>query len=189
MRISHCGILFVGLALFSTTSARAAPETIRMPYGLTKTALLPNGLDGTAVLARRASHDAQGFDVLTVYVQQTTSESDPYGFLLVPFFDKDKERLEVTTGGNAECQVRGFRMLRTDSKDVQVVTAERDPGKGMSDFAKVTFKYFEIVHNPNGPGRPTYYFEAKKTVAAKQTYCDVDEAFKVELNLDPYQAD
>ena len=172
-------------ALTSIASAQAAPEMIHIPYGITKTALLPNGLDGMAVYARRDNYNAPGFGVLTIYVQQITSESEPYGFLLVPFFDKDKERFEIATGGSSECQMHGFRMVRSENKDVQLVTADREPGKSGDDVAKVTFKYFELVQNTDGVGRPKYYFDVKKTASAKDTYCDVNDAFKSELGLGP----
>jgi len=141
-----------------------------------------------------AAHAAHGFSVLTLYAERTTSEADSHGFLVVPLFDKDKgkdkEVSEIVSSGTADCMLHDFRLVRTENEDVQIILADRDLGKSADEDAKVTFKYFDLqVPATSDSNEPPYFFKLAKTTPAKQTYCDVGEAFQKELGLGPYQKD
>ncbi len=181
-------ILMLLTTLAFAPSADAADTVIKVPYGITRMPLLPNGLMGAVALAWRDNYNAHGFAVLTIYAEKVTTEDQPYPLLLVPTFDGGKERLEITAGGGADCRLHDFRLVRGDGGDVQLITAERDLVKSFADDEKVTFKYFDFKQNTeHEPGNPQYYFASTKSVPAKQKYCDVNEAFQAELGLGPYQ--
>ena len=178
------------LAFVHPASAADATPVIPLPYGITKTALLRNGLPGIVALAWRANDTAKGCGVLTVYVEKITTEDDQHALHLVPIFRGDKESFEITTAGGADCQMRDFRLVRTEEGNIQLILAERPVGAGSASDEKVAFQYFDLDQNVAGStGKPQYYFASTKTVAAKSKYCDVNDAFKAELNLGPYQAD
>lgn len=182
------GIITLLAALVFAPCVQAADTVIKVPYGITRMPLLRNGLMGAVALAWRENYNAHGFGILTLYAEQTTTEDQPHALLLVPVFDAGKEKLEITVGGGADCRLDDVRLVRGEGDDIQLITAHRDLGKGYAEDEKVTFKYFDLTLNTDREvGKPLYYFNATKTVAAKQAYCDVNEAFKTELGLGPYQ--
>lgn len=52
----------------------------------------------------------------------------------------------------------------------------------------MTFTFYELRHNKSGEiGRPLFFFEQVSTLTTERNYCDVEEAFKVELGLKDYR--
>ncbi|MFL6600464.1 MAG: carbapenem self-resistance protein CarG family protein [Steroidobacteraceae bacterium] len=160
-----------------------------MGYGITKVQLTPDGVRGLLVRARRDNGNAHGFDVLSIYALAHSSEVRDAEFLVLPVWEvgkegKEKERLELTVSGGADCKLQDFRFLVGPGSDLQLVTAQREFGTSYADAAQVTFTYFSLKHNSAAEiGRPLYYFESTTSSRAKKRYCDVNDAFKQELGF------
>jgi hypothetical protein len=159
------------------------PSVITVPYGLSRVPLTHDGVRALLVRARRDNFNAHGFDVLSIYAISSAHAEAQSTFLLVSVWDKDKERLEVTAGGEAKCRLHGFRLLGGTGLDLQLVLAQREFGRSYADEAEVTFTRYALKHNTAQAGRPAYYFESGESFKAKRKYCDVDRAFSQELGL------
>jgi len=146
------------------------------------------GQEALVFRAWRENFNAHGFGVITFYLRSKT-DGTPARWALIPFLshgkDGDKDHLELTTSGGADCQLHDFRLLMTpDGREVSVIVADRDMGESYVDTQTVHFDYYTLAENAEGiPGWPPFYFKAVKTVDAKAKYCDVNEAFDKELHL------
>jgi hypothetical protein len=161
-------------------------QVVHVGYGITKVQLTRDGVQGVLIRGWRESFNAHGFDVVSIYaVTQSKDEKEP-GFLVIPVWDGEKERLELSAGGGADCKLDDFRFVGGPGRDLQLVTAHRELGASYASAAEVTFIHYALEHNTSGePGRPRYYFESTQSSKAKTPYCDVDEALKQELGLVP----
>lgn len=158
------------------------PSVFPVPYGLSHVPLTHDGVRALLVRARLDNVNAHGFDVLSIYaLVNGSAKRSP--FLLVSVWDQDKERLELTAGGGADCLLHGFRLLGGPGRDLQLVLAQRDFGRSYADEGDVTFTRYVLKHNTSEPGRPDYYFQSDRSFKAKHKYCDVNEAFSRELGL------
>jgi hypothetical protein len=183
-------LVMVAVAIVSG-SASSADDTgdrhysvIHIPYGITDVQLTADGLRGVLVRAWRDNFNAHGFDVLSIYARPTSAEDASPNFLLVPVWEGDKERLELTSAGGADCRLTDFRFISTLGSDLQLVTAQREFGTSYADPAAVTFTYFTLKRNSSFEvGRPMYYFESTGSRRARKPYCDVEDAFAQELGL------
>ena len=141
-----------------------------------------------AFRAWRENFNAHGFDVVTLYMQDKEDGQKPTWNVL-PIYgdaaDAEKEHLELTVGGGADCVLHDFRLLLPpDGHTAELVVAQRDPGESFADAAAVHFDYYVLTKNVDGvPGWPRFYFKLQKSAKAKSTYCDVNEAFDKELHL------
>jgi hypothetical protein len=146
------------------------------------------GNEALVFRAWRENYNAHGFDVITFYLR-SKADGATAQWGLVPIFSRtngdEKERLELTASGGADCQLHDFRLLVTpDGKEVRLIVASRDMGESYADDAAVHFDYYALTENSDGtPGRPTFYFKALQSVDAKTVYCDVNEALDKELHL------
>jgi len=179
--LAIAGLCAVGLAF---GAGRLQPD-IHIPYGITDTQLTADGVHGVLVRARRENFNAHGFDVLSIYARTKSNAEPDAAFLIVPVWEGETERLELTSGGGADCKLSGFRVIGVGAgRDVQIVAAKREFGTSYADVADVTFTYFTLKRNSDGEaGRPPYYFESTASVKAKKQYCDVDDAFTQELGF------
>jgi hypothetical protein len=181
-----CGPLLCGLLVAATGQATPVPHAthIAVPYGLTRVPLTQDGVRALLVRARRDDVDHHGFDVLSIYAL-LPGNGDGAPFLLVSVWDKDKERLEVTSGGGAGCTLHGFRLLGGAGQDLQLLLAQRDFGRSYADEAEVTFTRYALKRGTSrsSPGHPAYYFESGESFKARNRYCDIDRAFGQELGL------
>lgn len=161
-----------------------ADQVIPLSYGITRMRLA-QGVPGEAMLAWRENYNAHGFDVLSIYAQGVKDDLVQDARLqIVPVFSGNQEQLTIRTFGGADCILNDFRLVRTGSGDVELVTAERELGDNFGAVQQVTFTYFLLERNTDQEaGRPKYYFERQGAQMSKKTYCDVEEAFKSELGL------
>ncbi len=143
-----------------------------------------------AVLSHRENFNAHGFDIFSIYIKDLVEGENVAEWSSVTFFDGEKERFVLTVGGGADCLLHDFRLVTPPAgKSLRLVLADRELGGSFADEDKVTFSFFELRKNARGEvGRPLYYFERVRVETAKKKYCDVGEAFKVELGLNNYMA-
>jgi hypothetical protein len=128
--------------------------------------------------------NSHGFDVVSIYALTKPDAPSEAGFLIVPMWEGNEERLELTSSEGADCKLTGFRFIGGAGRDLQIVVAQREPGESYADAAGVTFTYFTLKRNSLAePGWPLYYFESTRSASAKKPYCDADEAFAQELGF------
>jgi len=163
-------------------------KVVRLSNGITRIDITGKQSEGMAILANRENFNAHGFDVLSLYIKTIDRESKKPIWSIVPVFDGDRERLQLTIGGGADCFTHDFRLLRDSNKQpLRLIVAERPLGEGYAVADVVTFSAYILRVNKEGEtGHPLYYFELIKTFKSRQKYCDVGEAFKMELGLDDY---
>jgi hypothetical protein len=184
---------FLVVVLCLTIIDTAYPENsitgslVKVKYGITKADLSGQGLNAMIVLARRENFNAHGFDVLTMYIED--SSVDRFSWHIIPVFRDEKEELEITIGGGADCLLHDFRLLRnTQSHSTQLIIARREMGESYIDEKNVMFEYYELKKNTEKEvGSPLYYFVKIGSIKSKKKYCDVGDAFKKELGLGGYR--
>jgi carbapenem resistance CarG-like protein len=180
----------LGAAMTAGAAELSGYSVVKIPYGVTNADWTGDGGNDVSVLGRRENFNAHGFDVLTLYVSGSLSEGAEPVLNLVPLFDGEKERFEVTVAGGADCVLHDFRLLRGQkANDVLLVLADREPGESFAAEAEVKFATYALrVNQAHDVGRPLVYFEKTGTSVAKKHYCDVEEAFTSELGLADYRA-
>ena len=168
------------------SDSQAALRVVHVRYGINKVQLTADGLRGMLVRARRDNGNAHGFDVLSIYALASSKENPEANLLAVPVWGTGgEERMELTAGGGADCKLNDFRFIMESGKDLQLIAAEREFGSSFADDGFVTFTYFQLERNEDAEiGRPLYYFESVKTSRSAKKYCDVGEAFKMELGIE-----
>lgn len=188
----HKKILCIAALVLSTCYGEIwASDVITIPlhYGNNQISFGESGEAGMAMLGHRENFNAHGFDVLTLYLKPRRTENDAADWQLVSVFDGEKEALTLTAGGGADCTLHDFRLVRDGTRGtVRLIVAERDAGSSYADFAPVHFKHYSLRRNNSAEvGRPLYYFELARNTTAKNSYCDVGEAFLSELGMRPYR--
>jgi len=175
------------MALALTLSAMAvhaeAPvgQVLKLANGATMIDL--NGVKLQAMLAHRENYNAHSFDIFSLMVKDVVLDGQAATWQAVTFFDGDKERYQLTSGGGADCLLHDFRLLKL-GKSLTIVQADRELTGSYADKDKVVFSFYELRKNTQyDVGRPLYYFVRTKTQPAKQTYCDVGDAFSAELKM------
>ncbi|RKP44584.1 hypothetical protein D7S89_22160 [Trinickia fusca] len=161
------------------------PRVIPVDNGINQVEL--HGQPAMVVRAWRENFNAHGFDVISMFVKETSGSGNG-SWNIVPIFDREAgnpERLNFVAGGGADCQLRDFRLLTSaEGKSTQLVTATRDAGASFADPANVRFDYYELTENSDEvPGWPKLYFKWQKSVMAREQYCDVNIALDRELRL------
>lgn len=146
------------------------------------------GHDVMVFRAWRENYNAHGFDLVTLYIKGDGASADGVWNLLPVFGDAGdalKERYDVTVSGGADCVLNDFRLLRSpDGKSAELILAHREMGESFAAPAAVHFDYYTLTKNEDGTvGYPAFYFTFQKRIAAKASYCDVNEAFDKELHL------
>jgi len=173
-------------------SSRSPVTVLPLHNGTNRIDLLGTGRPGEIIVSRRDNGNAHGFSVVLFEVL-APSRSDVDGkhllWQVIPFFgglhDSETGEEMFATFEGADCTLRDLRVVRTaKGRPVEVVTATRDFGASFSDSATVRFDFYELGDNTEPLG-PTYLFRHVRTVHAKGTYCDVDDAFVRELGLGP----
>jgi hypothetical protein len=182
-RIAGFGALASALLSIAVAGARA-DSVFKLAYGINRFEAFEGGAGGIVILSRRANGNAHGFDVASFYVD-TPSEEDRFSIL--PIFEHDQEKHEITVGGGADCLLHDFRLVRADS-GVRLIVATREFGDSYVDERPVTFDRYALKHNrSNEVGRPTYFFEWVASSVSTKRYCDVGDALKQELELEDYR--
>ena len=187
MRSTLLFILVTGV--FAAAAAVPAESVYELAYGITRLAHFAGDTNGLVVMSRRENGNGHGFDVVSFYVEAAAGAQDQPSLSILPLFrkDKDEEKLELTVGGGADCLLHDFRLTH-GAGGVELIVATREFGDTYVDERPVTFDRYELEHNATGEvGRPPYYFEWKEATTSKRRYCDVGDAFKQDLGLDPYR--
>lgn len=175
--------LFITVFFAATFSVSAAPEktVIKIGNGITQVDFTGDGVPDLIISGHRENYNAHSFDVVSFYV--------PFENIwnIVPIFGKEKEEWQVSIGGGADCLLQDFRLLKGGAKEpATLITADRELGESYVNPAKVTFTFYKFTRNKEAEvGEPTFSFIFSKAINSKVNYCDVGNAFKVELNLGP----
>ncbi|QWT21348.1 hypothetical protein KPL74_04940 [Bacillus sp. NP157] len=166
----------------------AGVEVIPFKAGISHVRL--DGKPYTLVSAWRDNGNAHGYNVVNVYANGTTKETESR-LAAVPVFIPDpksgkpgREELGLTTSGGADCTLHTFRLFHAKgTKGTQLVIADRDFGHSFADTAPVHFSFYRLAsHEDDGIGPPqSFDFDHASDAAA--SYCDVDEALEKELGL------
>jgi len=181
-------LLFISVTgAFAAAAAVPAESVYELAYGITRLEHFAGEADGLVVMSRRENGNGHGFDVASFYVENAAGAQDEARLSILPLFKKDEEKLELTVGGGADCLLHDFRLTHA-AGGVYLIVATREYGDTYVDERPVTFDRYELEHNATGDvGRPPYYFEWKKASTSQKRYCDVGDAFKQDLGLDPYR--
>jgi hypothetical protein len=181
-------------AAFAVSHAALADrlEASPLAYGVNAIDFGHGTLAGMAVLGHRDNFNAHGFDVLTMYVKSQPVDPRLLDWQIVPVFENDqenKESLNLTVSGGADCMLHDFRLLRERGQNhLTLIVADRTMGDSYVEFMPVQFKYYEFHKNSEGDiGRPFYYFTLTKTQTSSKPYCDVEQAFIEELRISDYR--
>jgi hypothetical protein len=159
--------------------------------GLNRIDLLGTGQPGEIIVSRRGNGNAHGHSIVMfqVLAPAVSDGSNRRMWQVVPFFggrdDSEIGEELFRTSEGADCTLRDLRVVRRGhGHPVEVVIGSRDFGRSFADSAAVHFDFYELQANTEPLG-PTYLFRHVRTVGAKGTYCDVDDAFDRELGLGP----
>lgn len=179
-------LLTICLSCFAIISSSAESDSVplQLSNGENRLDFTGDGKPDLVMIAHRANFNAHGFDVVTFYTQ----DADPVeggSWTIVPLFVGTDESQHVTVGGGADCLLHDFRLFQG-----MLIVADREVGDSFADPAKVTFTYYELRRNSGGEiGWPLYRFEKVRSQPAAKPYCDVEDAFKNELNIPRYRSD
>lgn len=183
-------ILIFALAMFGLNVHAASlsdAKVVMIRNGINDVRL--NGRHFTIVSGWRENYNAHGFTVTTIYTE-VASNSGKTLLQMVPVFEEadlkgQKETLELTTSGGADCTLHSFRLfVPKDGATVMLVVADRDYGDSFVDTQPVHFEFYRLAENTDGMmGRPRFYFTFDHRLDASKPYCDTDKALKVELGL------
>jgi len=179
-------LLIVSVTTALAAAADPSESVLKLANGITRLERMAGAVAGTVVLSRRENGNAHGFDVVSFYVD-APPEADGARLSILPIFKDDREKLELTVGGGADCLLHDFRLVR-GNEGTYLIVATREFGASYVDARPVTFDRYALEHNASGQvGRPLYYFEWRSSSASKLRYCDVGDAFQHELGLDGYR--
>jgi hypothetical protein len=187
-------ILFIVVTLTLLNISQGMAESpsaklVKLVNGVNSVDFTGDGIPDLIVIGRRDNFNAHGFDVVSFYIFTDDKEFSVKQWDIVPIMKKEKERLEVTVSGGADCILHDFRLLSGSSKTAaSLILADRELRNSYADSETVTFTYFSLETNREGiPGEPRYYFKQSRVVKSKAKYCDVGEAFQKELGIDSYR--
>jgi hypothetical protein len=176
MRASRSVLGLLAFAiLVAATPAKAPRSPVKLHNGPNKVDFAGDGSHGLVMKAHRENGNAHSFESVSFYLLVR----DVWN--IVPVDPGEAERDALQIAGGADCVLHDFRLL-VGSKDLpaELVLADRALVDGFVEDQEVTFTFYSLVKDNEGIG-PTYYFRKDRTESAKKRYCDVEEAFKEEL--------
>lgn len=186
MRFWYLAIIVVLVGASSTYAAPLDTYTVvKLSYGTNRVDFNNDGKEDLVVLARRENFNAHGFDVVSFYSEQPKDGNKPKILGIISIFDKDKEKSILEVSGGADCLLYDFRLLKPkNGNQTLLIFAARKLSEGYYEENTVTFSYYKLENNSSGDiGHPFTYFKLSEVQQAKAKYCDVNEAFRVELGL------
>ncbi len=161
-------------------------KLITLHKGTNAVNLDATSLMATVIIARRDNFNAHSFEVTTIYATLKASGDEEPELKIIPIRREGQEDvLHLTTSGGADCVLQDFRLFADPGKHSAVlITATRKFGASFADEQLVTFEYFRLTRNAEGlPGSPALYFNFEKRWDSKKPFCDVNDAFRDELNI------
>jgi hypothetical protein len=187
------GLIAFGIILAGTCHSLCARpveklQVVKLTNGPNRIGLPGLNVLCWAVLSHRENFNAHGFDIFSLQMKEAGQGPNPNDWMAVTFFDDNKEQFVLTVGGGADCLLHDFRLLRDHGgKIIQLILADRELTGSYVDKETVTFSFYELKKNIEGlVGYPLFYFQRVRVQTAREKYCDVGEAFKVELGLSNY---
>jgi len=154
-----------------------------MNYGITANIdLNGDGVNDLIVKSFIDNVSAHTVDVYTFHIMGQSSASDFTPNLIQLRLGKNYHYYFAVSHG-ADCDLSGLRLIKDSTLDehgLQSVIGERKPGYAYTIPQKVTFTFYKLVYDEVSN---QYAYEKYKTVTTKKAYCDINQAFKDELNL------
>ncbi len=153
----------------------------QIKYGITNIDLDGDGKNDLVVKGFVNNVSAHTMDYYTFYVMKENLEGKVIPNLVKIKNDKDFD-YSFSSSRGADCELSGVR-IKKESKEIkgmQLIIARREFGETYVDSQKVTFSYYKLVYDEDWS---LYIFEIYKSVVSKNSYCDVNDAFKKELGL------
>ena len=177
MKIQKILLVMHFLAVSCVAFSEPATSVIKIRNGVTRVDFVGNGVSDIIISGHRENFNAHSFDVVSFYIPVEDNWN------IVPIFENEKEKLQITVSGGADCLLHDFRLIKGDfKKPATLIIADREMGDSFVDQAKVVFTYYTLVRGEE-IGSPIYGFVKSNTTEAKTKYCDVGEAFKNELSI------
>ncbi len=160
---------------------------VQVKFGANSVDFTGDGVPDLVVLGHRENFNAHSFDVASFYILADAIDGTKR-WNIVPVMEKNKERLEVTFSGGADCVLHDFRLLAGSGKShALLILADRDMGTSFIHPGTVTFTYFSLTSNTDRtPGFPRFAFDRSHVTKSKAHYCDVEAAFQKELGIGTY---
>ncbi|MEI6415360.1 MAG: hypothetical protein WCP34_14020, partial [Pseudomonadota bacterium] len=146
MKMTHilrAAFMLATLCLVTTRIAVCDDKTqgrvVKLSNGVTLLSLLGQKSNGMAMMAHRENFNAHGFDLFSLYLKGSAHSGDASDWHAVTFFDGEKEKWVLTTGGGADCLLHDFRLISgANGKYLRLVVADRDMGESYVDENRVT---------------------------------------------------
>jgi len=152
--------------------------SLRIKNGLDNIDIDGDGTKDIVMNGYRGNITAHDFNVYSFYIYLNKilnivaiSDSD----------DVSMEKYNIVTHKGADCILKDIRLFKNKGeKAYHLVIAEREFGETYVDEKKVTFSFYKLDYDDDDT---RFVFRKYGEVKSKNNYCDVELAFKKELNL------
>jgi len=170
--------VLAAVLLAASPAAKISRSPVLIRNGPNKIDFAGDGSHGLIVKAHRENGNAHSFEAVSFYLLV----EDSWNIVPIGWGEGEQDMLRIA--GGADCVLHDFRLL-PGGKDqpATLILADREIGESFADTRDVTFTWYSLVHNlhDQDPLGPNYYFQKSRTETSKKPYCDVEEAFKEEL--------
>lgn len=168
--------LIILIAIFGMRpSISQANSRIHLKTGVNNIDLNGDGIPDvvfSAIYDNNTSHPAT---TLSIYIRQKNT------WYIVPVPDDDGFIWTDLKLSASVLKIAGVELYRYKSK-VYLVRAVKDSGhaerEDLTDSSRVKFSRFLLAHNNDDPGTAIFYWESAGVYITKNSFDDVDEAFK-----------
>ncbi len=153
-------------------------HSVRIKNGLNNIDIDGDNAKDIIMNGYRGNITAHDFDAYSFYIFMDKISN------IVAISDSDdvsKDKYEIFTHKGADCILRDIRLFKNkDEKSYNLVIAEREFGETYVDEKKVTFSLYKLDYDND---ETRFIFRKYGEIKSKNNYCDVEEAFKKELNM------
>jgi hypothetical protein len=153
-------------------------HSVRIKNGLNNIDIDGDNAKDIIMNGYRGNITAHDFDAYSFYIFMDKISN------IVAISDSDdvsKDKYEIFTHKGADCILRDIRLFKNkDEKSYNLVIAEREFGETYVDEKKVTFSLYKLDYDND---ETRFIFRKYGEIKSKNNYCDVEEAFKKELDM------
>ncbi|WP_227508917.1 carbapenem self-resistance protein CarG family protein [Klebsiella aerogenes] len=168
--------LIILIAIFGMCSSISqANSQIHLKPGGNNIDLNGDGIPDVVFSAIYDNNTSHPGATLSIYIRQKNN------WYIVPVPDDDGFIWTDLKLSASVIKIAGVELYRYKSK-VYLVRAVKDAGQAehedLTDSSRVKFSRFLLAHNNDDPGTATFYWESAGVYITKDSFDDVDEAFK-----------